>query len=216
MIDGFFPDEDLWPPALTPDEARVRMRAERRFGEARLQLFRSYMGLILRRASPILIDLAEFHSLDMPALLRRMRPAGVWSDHRRILNNRLGGGAKGRRLTADARNRLWGRVPMFREGDPDLHLQITMERDVLQTEFRLGDAACYGIGGGIELWVRGSIPETLADGAVGRPLATVVHHELFEGREYLIRSVLPNIVGWSIIVAEAPAEPIPEDWLGGA
>ncbi|RUN76505.1 hypothetical protein EJC47_11075 [Sphingomonas sp. TF3] len=215
MIDEPIPKDVPWPPVLTPDQNRARVKAERRFNEERLRLFRTYAGLILRRVSPILIDFAELRGIDMQDRMRRMRPAGGWSDKWRMRTSRPGVGAKARRPSTDAVKGLWGRVPSSSLDDPDLRLGITMERDSLQPEFHLGDAACYGAHGVIELWVRGSIPDTLAVGAVGRPLATVVHHDLFERREYPIRSVIPNVVDWSIITADAPAEPIPAAWLAG-
>lgn len=203
--------DDPWPPPLSADERRALVRAERRFRDERGRLYRAYLKCLVRRASPLLIDLAETGVLDVTDMLRRIRPARAWPYPWGIRPRHRIPTGKGFRMSAGPTGGYGARPIVGR--DPDTRHRISLERDKLQPEVRLGDAMIWGIGDAIEVWVSGSVPHTLADAVVGRPLATVVHHELFECREYRILKVVPGVGHWSIITASAPSEPVPSTWL---
>jgi hypothetical protein len=210
-----------FPEWQRPDLAEPVMRrmldAERRFENERRQLYRVYLDTFVTTASPLLIDVADEWQVDVPAMLRQMVPPFAWPLRWRAHVTRPAGD-----LLASHRGRNIipilgvGWLPRNLDRRRNERLSLEVLNGTLQTRFQLGRARCYGVDGQIEVWVPGELPGTLVAAALGRPLAAIVDHPLFQRRPYPIEEIAVGVGDHTVIYAGAPALPMPAAWSASA
>lgn len=190
----------------------------------RLQLFRLHLQATIRRASPLLLDLAALENISLNRITALIYPPRDWPrrpffDFSPIplwkwLHKNAWRAASTRREVLRFERMFANPGVIIRPfDDPRGKFAIRPCRTVLGFTADLGQCVLTGFGSTAVLKLDEQLPEIIAASLAGRTLGEVVDHPIFAGRDYVIRRVVIDPTdGTSVIAFRANTVAYKGDW----
>lgn len=192
-----------------PKAARSALReADERFERERLALYHAYVAALVRRASPLVVDLARHWGLHLAPAFASLAPPWRWPlgrpdplarHHLRVWSGEVPRASRWRLPDRSVRS-----ADLVAPGGEGL-LRLDVRGGCVDACAWIGETLVIARAGRLLVWLPFALPETLATAAPGRLLADVVDHPAFRGRRYRVSRAFADLGGRAVLEARARA-----------